>query len=126
MIRGRCALALVALMASVVAAVAQDFPTRTIRVIAVQGPGGLSDVFMRALADEMSHETRVSVVVENRPGASGSLGARACAESPPDGYTICIVNAEPLVINPVIFNNSNFDPKTALVPVTRVFYLTTV
>ena len=126
MIRRRCILALLALFGSAVAAAADDYPSRPIRAIAVQGPGGLSDVFMRALADEMSHEIGVSVVVENRPGASGSLGARACAESPPDGYTICIVNAEPLVINPVIFKNSNFDPKAALIPVTRVFYLTTV
>jgi tripartite-type tricarboxylate transporter receptor subunit TctC len=126
MARRRCILALLALLASAAAAAAEDYPSRTIRTIAVQGAGGLSDVFMRALADEMSHAIGVSVVVENRPGASGSLGARACAEAPPDGYTICIVNAEPLVINPVIFPNANFDPKTGLVPITRVFYLTTV
>jgi len=92
----------------------------------VQGPGGLSDVLMRALADEMGRAMGVSVVVENRPGASGSLGARACAEAPPDGYTICIVNAEPMVINPVIFPNPKFDPKKDLIPITRVFYLKTV
>jgi tripartite-type tricarboxylate transporter receptor subunit TctC len=126
MTHSRCIMALIALAASAIAAVAQDYPSKTIRAIAVQGPGGLSDVFLRALADEMGHAIGVSVVVENRPGASGSLGARACAEAPPDGYTICIVNAEPLVINPVIFPNANFDPKAGLVPITRVFYLTTV
>jgi tripartite-type tricarboxylate transporter receptor subunit TctC len=115
-----------ALAVSSLAAAADEYPTHPIRFIAVQGPGGLSDVFMRALADEMSHDLGVSVVVENRPGASGSIGARACAESPPDGTTFCIVNAEPLVINPVIFPNANFDPNKSLVPVTRLFYLTTV
>ena len=126
MLGRRVVLALAVLLASAITASAEDYPAKTIRTIAVQGAGGLSDVFMRGLADELSHETGVSVVVENRPGASGSLGARACAEAPPDGYTICIVNAEPLVINPVIFKNANFDPKTALIPVTRLFYLTTV
>jgi tripartite-type tricarboxylate transporter receptor subunit TctC len=126
MARSICALAFLATIATAVPVAAQDYPSQTIRVIAVQGPGGLSDVLMRALADEMSHALGQSVVVENRPGASGSIGARACAEAPPDGYTICIVNAEPMVINPVIFPNANFDPKTALIPITRVFYLKTV
>jgi tripartite-type tricarboxylate transporter receptor subunit TctC len=126
MARSSCALALIALLATATPVVADNYPAKTIRAIAVQGPGGLSDVFMRALADEMTKELGASVVVENRPGASGSIGARACAESPPDGATICIVNAEPLVINPVIFPNVNFDPRTALIPITRAFYLKTV
>jgi tripartite-type tricarboxylate transporter receptor subunit TctC len=119
-------LTLLMLLVGALPAAADDYPDRTIHAIAVQGPGGLSDIFMRALADGMTKELGQSVVVENRPGASGTRGARACAESPPDGYTICIVNAEPITINPVIFPNPNFDPKKDLVPITRVFYLTTV
>jgi tripartite-type tricarboxylate transporter receptor subunit TctC len=53
----------------------------------------------------------------------GSIGARACADSPPDGYTICILNAESQVINPLILKNMPLDPKRDLVPITRVFYL---
>jgi tripartite-type tricarboxylate transporter receptor subunit TctC len=104
-------------------AVAQDYPNRPIRAIASQGPGGLSDVFMRALADELGSALGTTVVVENRTGAMGSIGARACADSTPDGYTICILNAESQVINPLILKNMPLDPKRDLVPITRVFYL---
>jgi tripartite-type tricarboxylate transporter receptor subunit TctC len=118
----RCALALFVLLASAIPAAAQDYPNRPIRAIASQGPGGLSDVFMRALAEEMHPILGQTVVVENRVGAAGSIGARACAESEPDGYTICILNNESMVINPLI-QNTNFDPKTRLTHVTRLFYL---
>jgi tripartite-type tricarboxylate transporter receptor subunit TctC len=116
-----CALALLALLTPAMPAAAQDYPNRPIRAIASQGPGGLSDVFMRALADEMSPILGQTVVVENRVGAAGSIGARACADSEPDGYTICILNNEAMVINPLI-QSMNFDPKS-LVHVTRLFYL---
>jgi tripartite-type tricarboxylate transporter receptor subunit TctC len=107
-------------------ATADSYPDRPIRAIASQGPGGLSDVFMRALADELGPELGGTVVVENRVGAAGSLGARACADSPPDGYTICILNNESMLINPIIFQKMNFDPKKELVHVTRLFHLTHV
>jgi tripartite-type tricarboxylate transporter receptor subunit TctC len=86
----------------------------------------LSDVFMRALAEELGPALGGTVVVENRTGAGGSIGARACADAPPDGYTMCILPGEAIVINPVIFKNTGFDPKEGLVPITRVFYLTQV
>ena len=123
----RClALALFVLLVAAVPAAAEDYPSKPIRAIASQGPGGLSDVFMRALAEELGVALGGTVVVENRTGASGSIGARACAESPPDGYTICILPPEPIVTNPIIFPNTGFDPNKGLVPITRVFYLTQV
>src|SRR6185503_2287225 len=85
-------------------------------------PGGLSDVFMRALADGLGPLLGQSVVVENRVGAAGSIGARACSDSEPDGYTICILNNESMVINPLI-QTTHFDPKKTLTHVTRLFYL---
>jgi tripartite-type tricarboxylate transporter receptor subunit TctC len=106
-----------------ISANADNYPDRPIRAIASQGPGGLSDVFMRALADEIGPELGETVVVENRVGAAGSIGARACADAPPDGYTICILNGESMLINPLIFKNMNLDPKTDLVHITRLFYL---
>jgi tripartite-type tricarboxylate transporter receptor subunit TctC len=105
---------------------AEQYPTRPIRIIAVQGPGGLSDIFMRALAEELRPALGETIIVENRIGASGSIGARACADAPPDGYTFCIVNGESTIINPLIFKNAAFDPKKNLIPVTRLFYLTQV
>jgi tripartite-type tricarboxylate transporter receptor subunit TctC len=119
-------LAMLVLTAPAPPAVAQDYPSRSIRAIASQGPGGLSDLFMRALADQMGPALGGTIVVEDRVGAGGSIGARACAESPPDGYTICILPGEPIVINPIISPISDFDPKMSLVPITRAFYLTQV
>jgi tripartite-type tricarboxylate transporter receptor subunit TctC len=104
-------------------ALADSYPERPIRAIASQGPGGLSDVFLRALADELGPELGGTVVVENRVGAAGSIGARACADAPPDGYTICALNNESMVINPIIFKNMNFDPRNSLEHVTRLFHL---
>ena len=100
----RVALALLTAL-SVAPAVASDFPTRPVRAIASQGPGGLSDVFLRALADQLGPDIGGTVVVENRVGAAGSIGARACADAEPDGYTICILNNESMVINPLISKN---------------------
>jgi tripartite-type tricarboxylate transporter receptor subunit TctC len=119
-----CALAVCALVALTVPAAAQDYPSRPIRAIASQGPGGLSDVWMRAAAEKMGPILGGTVVVENHTGASGSIGARACADAPPDGYTICIMPPEPLTTNPIIFpNQGNFDPNKSLTPITRPFYL---
>lgn len=120
------ALALCALLASALPAAAQDYPARPIRVIASQGPGGLSDVWMRAAAEAMGPILGGTVVVENHTGASGSIGARACADAAPDGYTICIMPPEPLTTNPIIFPNQGFDPNKSLAPITRPFYLTQV
>jgi tripartite-type tricarboxylate transporter receptor subunit TctC len=118
------AFALLAFVAPCSAALSQDYPNRPIRVIASQGAGGLSDVWMRAVADELGPVLGGTVVVEDRPGAAGSIGARACGEAPPDGYTYCILPAEPLIINPVINPIEGFDPAKSLMAVSRVFYLT--
>src|SRR5262245_16324138 len=92
---------IVALLAAVVLpstlAAADDWPNRPIRAIASQGPGGISDIFMRVLADQLGPALGTTVVVENKVGAAGSIGARACADSEPDGYTICILNNEAMV-----------------------------
>jgi tripartite-type tricarboxylate transporter receptor subunit TctC len=116
-------LALAALLASALPVMAQDYPNRPIRVIASQGAGGLSDVWMRAVADQLGPILGGTVVVEDRAGAAGTIGARACAESPPDGYTFCIISTEAMVINPVINPVAGFDPMKGLAPVTKAFYL---
>ncbi len=119
-------LALLALLVIAAPAAAADYPARPIRAIASQGPGGLSDIWMRALAEELGPLLGQSVVVEDRMGAAGSIGARACADAPPDGYTICILPAEAMVINPVISPIAGFDPRASLAPITKAFILTQV
>ena len=106
-------------------AFADDYPSRPIKAIASQGPGGLSDLFMRALGEQMGPALGTSIVVEDRVGAEGTVGAKACAEAAPDGYTICILPGETIVINPLI-QPSDFDPAQRLVPVARPYYLTQV
>lgn len=108
------------------AAAADDYPSRPIRAIASQGPGGLSDLFMRAIADGMGSAHLGTVVVEDRVGAEGTVGAKACAEAPPDGYTICILPDQTFTTNPLIHPEANFDPFKALAPITRPYYLTQV
>jgi tripartite-type tricarboxylate transporter receptor subunit TctC len=119
-------LIVVLLLAPALPAAAQKYPDRPIRAIASQGPGGLSDIWMRAVADEMGPLLGGTVVVEDRVGAAGTIGARACGEAAPDGYTICIIPVEAVAINPVINPVAGFDPRKSLVPITKAFYLTQV
>jgi tripartite-type tricarboxylate transporter receptor subunit TctC len=122
--RRRCRLLpLIVLAAMTLPAAADDYPSRPIRAIASQGAGGLSDLFMRALGDQMGPALGTSIVVEDRAGAEGTIGAKACADAAPDGYTICILPGEAIVINPII-QPSDFDPSQRLVPVARPYYLT--
>jgi tripartite-type tricarboxylate transporter receptor subunit TctC len=116
-------LPLIVLIAATLPASADDYPSRPIRAIASQGPGGLSDLFMRALGDQMGQALGTAIVVEDRAGAEGTIGAKACADAAPDGYTICILPGEAIVINPII-QPSDFDPSQRLVPVARPYYLT--
>ena len=80
---------------------------------------------MRALGDQLGPALGTSLVVEDRVGAEGTIGAKACADAAPDGYTICILPGEAIVINPLI-QPSDFDPAKALTPVARPYYLTQI
>jgi len=107
-------------------AVADTFPSKPLKVITSQGAGGLSDIFMRGLADQLGPALGQNVVVENRVGAGGTVGARACAEAAPDGYTFCILPDVAILYNPIILTKQDFDPKTRLTPITRLYNLTHV
>jgi len=115
--------AFVVSLAPSVSAAAENYPSRPIKAIASQGPGGLSDLFMRALADQLGPALGTSIVVEDRVGAEGTIGAKACADAAADGYTICILPGETIVINPLI-QPSDFDPAKSLLPIARPYYLT--
>ncbi len=104
-------------------AAAQDnWPTRPIRVLTTTSPGGISDVFMRALAEKLEPVLGKAIVIENRPGGMQMVGARACEDAAPDGYTICIVNADPMIYNQFLIKNMAFDPDK-LQPITKLFDL---
>jgi tripartite-type tricarboxylate transporter receptor subunit TctC len=106
-----------------VPAVAQDYPNRPIRVFTTTSAGGISDIFMRALGEELRQRLGQPLVIENRPGGMQNVGARACSEAAPDGYTICIINADPLVYNQWLLKNMPFDPEKGLQPITGLFHL---
>ena len=102
---------------------AQEYPTRPIRAITTTSAGGLSDLFMRALGDELHKRLGQPLIVDNRPGGAMNVGTRACTEAPPDGYTICITNADAMAYNQFLFKRLPFDPETQLQPITNAFHL---
>ena len=116
-------LLILALVAAAGPASAQDYPTRPIKALTTNSAGGISDVFMRALGDELLKRWGQPIVVENRPGGMQNVGARACTEAPPDGYTICILNAEPIAYNQFLLKSMPFDPEKGLQPVTNLYHL---
>ena len=95
---------------------AADYPTRTVRVIVSSPPGGGPDLVARLLADRLAPRWGQAVVVENRPGAAGNLGAAEVAAAKPDGYTLLAAQPAPLTTNVVLYRKLNFDP-AALEPV---------
>jgi tripartite-type tricarboxylate transporter receptor subunit TctC len=114
----------IALMLSVSGASAQDdWPTRPIKVLTTTSAGGISDVFMRALAEKLGPKLGQQLFIENRPGGMQNVGARACQDSAPDGYTICIINADPMIYNQFLIRNMPFDPVNGLQPITKLFDL---
>jgi tripartite-type tricarboxylate transporter receptor subunit TctC len=106
------------------AASAQDYPARPIRVIIPLAAGGGGDVFTRAIADELQKALGQPVVVENRPGGGQNIGARACAEAPPDGYTLCVLSSEPVVYNQFLFKSIPYVPEKDFDPVALLFFNT--
>lgn len=97
-------------------AVAQDFPSKPIRIIAPFGPGTATDTVARVLASELSSRTGQPVVVENKPGAEGQIGAQAAATAPPDGYTIFVTTQTTQAINQHVYKTLPYDPVKSFVP----------
>lgn len=117
-------LIVVALLAWPAPAPAQDYPSRSVRIVFPLGAGGAGDVFTRALADELQKAWGQPVVVENRPGGALNIGARACAEAVPDGYTLCVMSSEPVIYNQFLFKSLPFDPEKDLQPIANLFFNT--
>ena len=101
-------------------ALAQDYPVRSVRIVFPLAAGGGGDV-SRALADELHKTWRQPVVVENRPGGAQNIGARACAEAVPDGYTLCVLSSEPAVYNQFLFKTIPYDPERDFQPIANLF-----
>ena len=99
---------------------AQTYPTKPIRILVGFAPGGPADVMARLLAPKMSAMLGQPVIVDNRPGAGGTIAARAVAESDADGHTLLLGNTSTLVISPLIYKNIGYDPLKGFAPIARL------
>jgi tripartite-type tricarboxylate transporter receptor subunit TctC len=100
-------------------ATAQDYPNRTIKIVVPFAAGGALDTVARLIGAKLSEIVKQPVIVENRPGAGGNVGADAVAKSPPDGYTI-LLSTNGLAISASLYTRLSFDPAKDLIPVTQL------
>ena len=103
-------------IAALAGAQAQDYPARAVKIIVPFPAGGTADVMPRVFADWLSRKWGQPVVIENRTGAAGNIGAEAVFKSEPDGYTLLSAPPPPLVINHNLYPRLGFDP-TEFVPI---------
>lgn len=110
-----------ALMAGFSGAVlAQAYPTKPIKIIAPQAPGGATDTLARIVAQRLSERLGQPVIVENKAGANGGMGSGEAARAPGDGYTLLMANDGTHSINPALYKNITYDPIKDFVPVAIV------
>ena len=107
---------LAAISGSTLAAKA-DYPDKPIRIVVPYTPGGTVDLLARALAPYLTKAWGQQIIVENRPGAGGSVGAEYVAAAPGDGYTLFLSTNSPLTTNVAVFKTLNYDPLKDFVPV---------
>ncbi|MEJ8846595.1 tripartite tricarboxylate transporter substrate binding protein [Variovorax rhizosphaerae] len=109
------------LLASSGLALAQDpYPSKPIRIIVGFAPGGSADIVARLMADKLGTELKQPIIVENRAGAGGNIGAEAVARAPADGYTLLMASTAQIVINPALYRKMPFDPIKDLAPVSLI------
>jgi len=109
----------VAACLAVLPAVAQTYPSRTVRLIAPFAPGGATDVLARLVAQKLNDRWHQSVIVDNRPGAGGNIGAELAARAAPDGYTLVVAGA-PHAINMTLYRKLTYDLARDLVGANRL------
>ncbi len=102
------------------------YPVKPIRVIVPIAAGSVTDVIMRAAGHELTARLKQPLVIDNRTGASGIIGAEACAKAPPDGYTICAIYTATTSVNPQVFDKLPYDPAKDFAPITNLYYVTGV
>ena len=100
------------------AAWGQAYPAKPIRVVVPFSPGGTSDIIGRTLGQKLSEAWGQPVIMDNRAGVAGSLGAAIAAKSPPDGYTLLVGNVGPVAINGMIYKSTGYDSLKDFTPIT--------
>jgi len=116
-----CAAAALALAFSPVVALGQaGYPSKPVKMIVPFAPGGASDFVARIITPKLGELLGATIVIENRPGASGNIGMEAAAKAPPDGYTIYLGNIGTIAINPAVFRDMTVNPQKDFIPVSIV------
>jgi tripartite-type tricarboxylate transporter receptor subunit TctC len=113
-------IALATLLLALVPAAAQEWPTKTVKVVVPFGPGSTPDMVARLVADRLQQKLGQSFVIDNKPGASGNLGTDAVAKADPDGATIGVSIGGPLAINTLLFSKLPYDPAKDIAPITQL------
>ncbi|MFZ4288897.1 Bug family tripartite tricarboxylate transporter substrate binding protein [Variovorax sp. HJSM1_2] len=101
-------------------AMAEDYPVKPVRLIVPFPPGGSVDLVARLVGKSLSDSLKQPFIIDNKPGASGNIGADFVAKSPPDGYTLLVGSAGVFAANQYLYANPPFDPQKVFAPVMRV------
>ena len=101
-------------------ATAQDYPNRTVTIVAPSAPGGMYSILARLLAGKLEQLYGKSFIVENRPGASSVTGAVSVIRAPADGYTLMVATSSTMATNVALHKNLPYDPRTDFIPVTLI------
>jgi tripartite-type tricarboxylate transporter receptor subunit TctC len=104
---------------------AQDYPTRNIKIVIAFPPGGPTDFVGRLLADKLKDLLGQTVIIENKPGAAGAIGAEAVTKAAPDGYTLFLTTSGAVAITPHLHPDTHYDPVRDFAPITHVVNVTT-
>jgi tripartite-type tricarboxylate transporter receptor subunit TctC len=99
---------------------AEDYPVRPVRILSPYSPGGISDIAARIVGGKLTEAWGQQVIVENRPGGNGFIAVTDAARATPDGYTLVMVTAGDITINPSLFKNVPYDVDRDLAPVSAV------
>jgi len=102
------------------ATVAQTYPSKPIRMIAPFPPGGTTDVVCRIVAQQLGDGLGKQIIVDNRPGASGTIGHELAARSTPDGYTLLLTAKAALIVNPLLYKHLGYDPVRDFAPISLI------
>jgi tripartite-type tricarboxylate transporter receptor subunit TctC len=101
---------IVTVLAAALSAEAADYPARPIKLIVPYVAGGPTDVFGRLLAEYLAKDFKQAVVVENKGGAQGAIGAEAVARAEPDGYALLATSGSVIAVNPFLYKKLSYDP----------------
>lgn len=99
---------------------AQTYPARTVTMIVPHAAGGSTDILARMVGQKLSESWRQQVVIDNRPGAGGTIGTAYAAKAPADGYSVVVAASNAIVINPSLYRKLPFDPVRDFLPVTEI------